>query len=106
MPTSSLNYPTVHYHHIIKIIKEKVADGSLQFKKSEQDVDVNPLPHHDDRLVITVAVNYITNDNSSPIDVMMKDITEEWQTLKDHTIFPDNSLWYVLSHLTLSSSLY
>lgn len=77
LPTSSLSYPTVHCHHIIRIIKEKVADRSLQFKKSEQDVDVNPLPHHDDRVAITVAVNYITNDNSSPIDVMMKDIIEE-----------------------------
>lgn len=39
--------------------------------RKEQDVDVNPLPYHDDQVAMTIVADSITNNNNSTTNVVM-----------------------------------
>ena len=39
--------------------------------RKEQDVDVNPLPYHDDRVAMTIVADSITINNNSTTNVVM-----------------------------------
>lgn len=54
--------------------------------RKEQDVDVNPLPYHDDRVAMTIVADSITNNNNSTTNVVMQ------KQKTKHEILPDNDL--------------
>lgn len=74
------------------MIKKKYCRWIITILRKKTRYRCDPLPDPDNQVAMMTIADFSTNDNDSPTDIMMKDITKEEQTLKCHKSLPLNNL--------------